>query len=47
MIMEKKLWLKIQWLFARFLFKIRFINRILWDSRWRNKVFMWREKLKY
>jgi len=28
---ENKIWVKIQWLFARFLFKIGLINRILKD----------------
>ena len=43
--MKENKWVKFQWAIGRLLFRIGFINRILWDTRWPNKVFYYKVKI--
>ena len=40
---EKNNWVKFQWFVGRILFKLGFINRILWNCKWPNKVFYYNQ----
>jgi len=43
--MKKSKWLKFQEWFAQILLHLGIINRVVWDGKYPNKIFMYRKEL--